>query len=217
MLTIYGIYKSRATRTFWLVNELGIEARHMPVIQKYLVKDPDAPDAPLHTGSPDFLKVSPAGFIPCIADDGLVLHESLAINLYLAKKHGGPLAPATLAEDAEMTMWALYAATSVEGPALEISFTYAGGKAEDPVGAAVIAGAADKLRRPFAVLDAHLAQHGHMVGDRFTVADINVAECVRYAQAHAPLLAEFPALKAWLETCQARPAFKAMWAARLAE
>jgi glutathione S-transferase len=41
--------------------------------------------------------------IPSIEDDGLVLHESLAINLYMAKKHGGPLAPANLAEDALMT------------------------------------------------------------------------------------------------------------------
>ena len=40
--------------------------------------------------------------MPSIDDDGLVLHESLAINLYLAKKHGGPLAPANVAEDGEM-------------------------------------------------------------------------------------------------------------------
>ena len=217
MLTIYGIYKSRATRTFWLVNELGIEARHVPVLQKTKLADPLAAEAPLNTASPAFLAVSPSGFIPVIEDDGLVLHESLAINLYLAKKHGGPLAPADLAEDAQMTMWTLYAGTSIEAPALEINYTYAGGKAADPVGAAVIAGAADKLRRPFAVLERHLAEQGHMVGRRFTVADINLAECVRYAQAHAPLMAEFPALNAWLLACQARPAFQKMWAARAAE
>ena len=43
-----------------------------------------------------------------------MLHESLAINLYLAKKHGGPLAPATVAEDGLMGMWALWAMTEVE-------------------------------------------------------------------------------------------------------
>jgi glutathione S-transferase len=56
-----------------------------------------------------------------------------------------------------------------------------------------------------------------MVGGRFTVADINTAECLRYAQGHPTLLAEFPAVKAWLERCQARPAFQTMWAARMAE
>lgn len=217
MLTIYGIYRSRASRTFWLVNELGIEARHVPVMQKSKVPDPKAKDAPLNTGSDAFLKIFPAGTIPSIDDDGLKLHESLAINLYLVRKHGGPLAPAGAAEEALMMNWALYAAASVEPAAVDIALTYAAGKENDPVGHAVVAGAAAALRRPFAVLDAHLAEAGHMVGGRFTVADLNTAECVRYAQPHAELLAEFPALKAWLEACQERPAFKAMWAARAAE
>lgn len=217
MLTIYGVFKSRATRTFWLMNELGIEARHVPVIQKGKVADPLAPGAPLNTGSPEYLAICPAGTIPAMVDDGLMLHESLAINLYLARKHGGPLAAADAAEDAQMTNWALYVATAVESPALEISQVHGEGRQDDPVGHAVVASAAHKLRRPFAVLDAHLAAAGHMVGGRFTVADINTAECVRYAQPHAALLAEFPALNRWLEACQERPAFKAMWAARAAE
>ncbi|MBC7138037.1 MAG: glutathione S-transferase family protein [Defluviimonas sp.] len=217
MITIYGAYKSRATRAFWLLNELGMEVRHVPVIQKNRLKDPLAPGAPLNTASPEYLAICPAGTIPCMVDDGLMLHESLAINLYLARKAGGPLAPADLAEEALMMNGALYAATAVEAPALEISQIHGEGRQDDPAGQAIVAAAAQKLRRPFAVLDAHLAREGHLVGGRFTVADINTAECVRYAQSHAALLAEFPALKAWLEACQARPAFKAMWAARMAE
>ena len=84
-------------------------------------------------------------------------------------------------------------------------------------GQASIAINAEKLRRPLARLNLHLADHPYLVADRFTVADINTAECLRYAQGHASLLAEFPAVKTWLETCQSRPAFQAMWAARLAE
>ena len=56
---------------------------------------------------PAYLKVNPNGHIPSIEDDGLVLHESLAINLYLAKKHGGLLAPADVTEDGLMAMWSL--------------------------------------------------------------------------------------------------------------
>ena len=60
---------------------------------------------PLHqsdgsTRTPEYLAVNPNGEIPAIDDDGLVLWESMAINLYLAKKYGGPLAPETLEEDA---------------------------------------------------------------------------------------------------------------------
>ena len=44
---------------------------------------------------------------------------------------------------------------------------------------------------PFAVLDGALAKTGWLVGGRFTVADINAAEIVRYAQA-APELSRPP-------------------------
>src|SRR4029077_15279023 len=114
-----GVVRSRASRNIWLAYELGIPFRHVPVIQHYRLKEP-LPASVVHTRSPEFLKVNPSGHIPSIDDDGLVLHESLAINLYLAKKHGGPLAPANVAEDGLMTMWALWAATEVEAHALQV-------------------------------------------------------------------------------------------------
>jgi len=69
------------------------------------------------------------------------------------------------------------------------------------------------LRGPFAVLDQALEKH-FLVGGRFTVADINVAEIVRYAQRAPDLFAAAPRVKAWLAACQSRPAFKKMWEAR---
>jgi len=110
MLTIYGVYRSRTSRNIWLANELGIPFKQVPIMQHYRLKEP-IPAGVVHTRSPEFLTVNPNGHIPSIDDDGLVLHESLAINLYLAKKHGGPLAPATVAEDGEMAMWSLCAVT----------------------------------------------------------------------------------------------------------
>jgi glutathione S-transferase len=55
------------------------------------------------------------------------------------------------------------------------------------------------------------------MGGRFTVADINLAECLRYSQAHKPLIAAYPKTYAWLARCQARPAFQNMMATRNAE
>ena len=40
------------------------------------------------TRTPAYLKINPAGHIPAIDDDGFALSESMAINLYLAKKAG---------------------------------------------------------------------------------------------------------------------------------
>src|SRR5258708_27281202 len=91
MLTIYGVYRSRASRNIWLANELGIPFKHVPVIQHDRLADPQAAGAPLNTRSPEFLNVNPNARIPSIEDDALVLHESLAINLYLTKNHDGQL------------------------------------------------------------------------------------------------------------------------------
>ncbi len=215
MLTIYGVYRSRASRNIWLAGELGIPFKHVPVMQLYRLS-PEAAKSVLHTKSPEFLKVNPNGHVPCIEDDGLVLNELLAINLYLAKKHGGPLAPANLAEDAQMTMWALWAATEVETSALTV-MSHRVAKPPAERAPKLAAAAVEALRAPFAVLDKTLGASGYIVGGRFTVADINTAEVVRYATAAPELFEAAPRVKAWLAACQARPAFKAMWAKRDAE
>lgn len=217
MLTLYGVYRSRASRNFWLLAELGLEFEHVPVIQAYRLPDPAAGDAPFNTLSPGFLSISPAGAVPVLRDGDFVLSESLAMNLYIARKAGGPLAPADAREAALMEQWALYGVASVEAHALAILFAHGEGRAKTPEGAAEIAAEVARLRRPLGVLDSHLRENGHMVGGRFTVADINMAEILRYAQAEPGLLAQYPAIEAWLAACQARPGFKAMWDKRMAE
>ncbi|TMJ26928.1 MAG: glutathione S-transferase family protein [Alphaproteobacteria bacterium] len=211
MLTIYGVHRSRASRILWLAHELGLPFKQVPVMQRYRLPDPP-PAGVLHTRSPAFLAVNPNGHVPTIDDDGLVLHESLAINLYLARKQGGPLGPVNIAEDGRMTMWSLWAATEVEPHAINIIY-HRVSNAGRPMDPKIADAAVEALRGPFAVLDGALGD-GHLVGGRFTVADINVAEVVRYAQAAPELFEKAPRVKAWLAACQARPAFQRMWAER---
>ncbi len=213
MLKIYGVYRSRATRPLWLLEEMGQPFQLVPVIQAYRLAEPMAPGAPVNTLSPEFLAVNPMGSIPSLDDDGFVLHESLAITLYLARKYGGDLGPRDIPEEGSVVQWSLFAATSIETPALKIQST----KDDTDEGKAEISVAARTLKRPFDVLEKHLAANSHLVGGRFSVADVNVAEVVRYAQGHTPLFERRPALKAWLEACQARPGFQAMWEKRMAE
>jgi glutathione S-transferase len=215
MLTIYGVYRSRATRNIWLAMELGLPFKHVPVMQFYRIKGP-VPPGMIHTKSPEFLAVNPNGHIPSIDDDGFVLHESLAINLYLAKKHGGPLAPATVEEDGLAAMWALWAATELEPHTLSILYNMAA-KPPEERDAKAAAAAIEALRAPFAVLDAALSATGFVMGGRFTVCDINVAEVIRYALPAKDLWADVPHLSAWLKACHARPAYQEMMAQRSAE
>ena len=217
MLTLYGVYRSRASRPLWLLGEIGLPFRHVPVIQADRLANPLAASAPLNTAHSTFLAVNPRGQVPTLAEDGLVLTESLAITLYIAKRHGGHLGPRDTREDALMMKWALFAATGVEGPAREILDAIEGHGSETPAARQIIVAAERRIRPALVHLEGALGPAPWLVGERFTVADICVAECLRYAQGHPPLLAGFPTLAGWLARCQARPAFMAMLAAQLAE
>jgi glutathione S-transferase len=200
---------------------MGLAYEQIPVIQVYRLAKPKAKDAPLNTGSRAFRKINPNGLVPSMKDGRLVLHESLAINLYLAKKYakkqGTTLGPRTIAEDGQMTMWSLWAVTECEPHTIQILYHRAA-RPEAERDHALAARSVEAMQRPLDVLEAHLkSQGGFVVGGRFTVADVNLAEVLRYAQAAPELFAERPALKGWIEACQARPAFKAMMTERNAE
>jgi glutathione S-transferase len=217
MLTIYGVYRSRASRNYWMAGELGLAVRSVPVLQARRLVDPLAPDAPLNTQSPEFLAVNPMARIPAIDDDGVILTESLANNLYLARKYGGPLAGADVAEEGQMLAWTLWAATEIEPHAVKIVLAYDAEPNGPARGRAIVDSAVEALARGFAVLEARLSDTGYVVGDRFTVADLNLAEVFRYTQSQTALFDRHPAIAHWLSRCQSRPAFKTMMATREAE
>src|SRR5260370_13967299 len=110
-LKIYGIPRSAAIRTLWMAHELGI-----------LFELVEVPPGAEGSRKPEFLRLNPNGQVPCIDDDGLILWESLAINLYLAKKHGAPIGPANLAEDGQMTMWSFWSVTEIEPNATTVLY-----------------------------------------------------------------------------------------------
>jgi glutathione S-transferase len=213
MITIYGVYRSRALRNIWFLEEAGVPFRHVPVIQAGRVKNPDAPDAPLHSRHPEYLKINPNGGIPAMDDDGFTLSESFAINFYLARTCGLPVGTDDMAESARFAQWSLFGATEIEPHAIQILYNRvqkpAAERSEAKVAEAIAA-----LAVPMQALDRALAANGHLVGGRFTVADINVAEVVRYAMPAPEVLDAAPNVKAWLAACHARPAWKKIWARR---
>jgi glutathione S-transferase len=70
------------------------------------------------------------------------------------------------------------------------------------------------LEAPFAVLDAALAERRHLLGDEFSVADLNVAAVI--SRAIDMDLAATPRLGDWLSRCLERPAARAALALRTA-
>jgi len=216
VIKLYGVLRSRASRNYWMLKEFGVPFEHVPVIQAYRLADPLASGAPLNTRTPSFLKLNPNGLIPSLTDGALTLNESLAINLYLARKFSGPMAPATIAEEGLMMQWSLAAATIVEPHSIQVVY-HRVSKPPAERNPAIADAAVEALRPPFAVLDGALAATGFLVGGRFTAADVNMAEVVRYALPAPELFAAAPHVKAWLAACHARPAFKEMMAKREGE
>ena len=215
MLTIYGVYRSRASRPLWAALEAGCPFTHIPVIQA--ARAATAPDL-MSTADPEYLEINPSAQVPAMVDDDLVLTESLAITQYIAQAYGGALGPQSAAEAALISQWALLAATSIEMPALEIRVALSDpAKRTSAEGQATLRVGAEKLRRPLARLDRALTDQPWLINHRFTAADICVEECLRYGQDHPTLLDEFPEVRNWLARCQARPAFQTMWQRREAE
>jgi glutathione S-transferase len=143
--------------------------------------------------------------VPALVDDDLVLYESLSINLYLARKYGGPLAPVGLVPEALAVQWSFWVTTEVEKPLLFASANRAlfAEAARDEEQALMAIG---KLARPFKVLNAHLAKQPFLLGDHFTVADLNVATVMDLAPQCGIALDTWPSLQAWHHQCLARPA-----------
>jgi glutathione S-transferase len=191
-LKIYGTMMSRAARTVWMAEELGIEYS----LESINVHKGDQNDA-------GFLALNPNARVPVIKDGDTVLWESLGIHLYLAKKHGGPLAASGPENEARAVQWSMWALTEVEDNCVVLIQKALGIMDHD---AAKIAAATAALARPLAVLEGVLGGSDYLLGDEFTVADLNVS-CVLGTLPRAKFdLGPYPKVAAWLGTCNARPA-----------
>jgi glutathione S-transferase len=194
VIKLYGAMASRAHRCVWMLRELGLAFEHEPTS----FQDGS-------TRQPQFLALNPNGRVPVLVDDGFVIHESMAINLYLAARYGGELAPATLQEIGLATQWSFWVVTEVEKPLLLASANrrlFAPAARDETQAAMALA----KLNRPFKVLEAHLADRQWLLGGRFTVADLNVATVMDLAPQCDIALDPWPRLREWHQRCLARPA-----------
>jgi glutathione S-transferase len=196
-LKLYGIPRSRAGRNLWCLGEVGLPYELVRVGM-----------GPQGAGSADFAKVNPNARIPALDDDGLVIFESLAINLYLAKK-AGKLWPADAAGEALLYQWTLWVATEVETSLLAYAYNaHIKPEAERDAYAAATAWVA--LGPRFKVLEEVLAKQPYLTGPDFALADLNVASVMLPSAMIGVDFSAWPNLKAWLDRCFARPAAKAV-------
>lgn len=195
-IKIYGPSASRASRALWIVHELGIPFEHIAVEMKDLK-------------TAEYLKVNPNGKVPTLVDGDFKLFESMAINLYLAEKHGKDgFFPASVEDRALCTQWSFWGMTEVEKPLLtvliDMFMTPPDKKKPEAVAEALKA-----LPKPFGVLNGALEGREYLLGSKFTVADLNLASICSWAKPIKYDFSPFPNVQAWLDRCLARPAYKA--------
>src|SRR5207248_3213113 len=106
MIKLYGVPRSRTMRALWMLEELGVPYEN------------DKVSFVGETRKPEFLRLNPNGHIPVLQDGDLVLWESLAINLYLARKYDKGLWPKTVDAEGRAFQWSLWAMTELEEPVL---------------------------------------------------------------------------------------------------
>lgn len=195
MITIHGQKASRAFRALWLAEEIGLD---------YELREVD-----LFSGahkSPEYRAINPLGQIPAMTDGDFSMGESLAINLYLARKYGGELGPASLDEEGQMMQWTFWAATSIE-PLLMPIIHHCIIMPPDMRDDAEVEAALNRLARPIGVLEDYLTDRDYLVAERFTVADLNVAAVLSMLVVADQNTESFgQSFASWLGRCLARPA-----------
>jgi glutathione S-transferase len=190
-MMLYGDVQSRASRSLWALEEIGRPYDRRPV------------QLGTESRQAEFLALNPNGRVPVLDDDGFILWEASAINLYLAERYASDgLWPRTIQGRADAYRWSFWVMTEFE-PRLVAALA-----ARDDRAAALAA-----LAVPLRVLESTLARRAWLADDAFGIADLNVASniCHPYEQGPVSDLADFdmrsfPHLGAWLDRCRARPA-----------
>lgn len=200
MLKLYGFAKvnafarghTRDLRVLWALEELQLP---------FEIVGMDHPAQDLSRDA--YRELSPFEQIPAIDDDGLVLSESAAIVLHLARKSGRLIA-ADRDGEAQVTRWCFAAMNSVEPPILALlvlDWTADGscGKHRE-----FLVGWVNRVLRN---LERWLADREFVATAEFTVADILMAHVLTGIKDEA-LIANYPGVVAYRDRCFARPAWQ---------
>ncbi|MBB5424026.1 glutathione S-transferase [Paraburkholderia atlantica] len=154
---------------------------------------------------PEFLAISPFGQVPVIADGEVVLFDSNAILVYLAKRYGDTtwLPDDPLGAAAVQRWLSLAAGQIAHGPCSARLVTVFGAPLDHQTAKAI----AVKL---FDVIEPEFAAKAFAIGDQPTIADVAAYAYIAHAPEGGVSLEPYPNLRAWLRRVEALPHFVPM-------
>lgn len=196
MISIYGSPRSSAGRVYWMLEELGLSYKQVPLdMSKKEHK------------SPEYCKLNPNGKVPCLQDGDLTIWESMAVNTYLAAKYKKEFMGNSPEEIGLIQQWSYWAILDLQRPAIEwfIQNVFIPTEKRDP---AIIEKAKASLPPLFKILDDALKSKTYLVGNRFTMADLNVASVVNIVGPLGFSYEPYKNVQKWLSACKDRPAYQ---------
>lgn len=199
MLKIYGQYRSRAFRVIWLCKESSIPYEHVDVTINV---------AGASCKEPWYAQINPNQRVPSIDDDGVVMWESAAINLWLAEKYRSPLWPSDAQGKARMLQWAFYVANDVEQGMVTV-MQHRVLFPPEKRNAALADENDAKLQPKLKILDDHLSRRRFFGGERWDMADFMVASVCYSFTVMKYDLSKYTIFQRWLKESIERPAAKA--------
>lgn len=198
MITVYGYPQTRTTRVTWMLEELGLEYQFKLVD---LMKGEGR--------SESYLAINPAGKVPALSDDDLILTESAAMLSYLGDKYGSsPLIPTPgSAERGTHDQWLCFAIAELEQPLWTIGKHKFALPKERRV-AEIFETAAWEFQKAVALLSAGLGNKDYILGSQFSPADILIGHTLFWGLSFKQPV-EQENLKAYINRLLDRPARKA--------
>ncbi|MHC8311935.1 glutathione S-transferase family protein [Pseudomonas sp. GT1P32] len=153
----------------------------------------------------DYLAINPFGQVPAIDDQGVVLADSNAILVYLAKKYGnGRWLPDDPLGAAKVQRWLSVAAGPIAfGPGRARLITVFGApyRAEETIAYAHVW---------LKLIDQELADTVYLTGSEPTIADVAAYSYIAHAPEGNVSLEDYANVRAWLARIEALPGFVGM-------
>lgn len=197
-ITFYYSPQSNATRISATLEELGIPYEKVKL-------DLKAGDQK----KPDFLALNPNGKVPTIVIDGTPMFESLAIQIALGERYGVEkgLWPALGSpEHLKALTWITWGQVTLGGTLMRYLYNTSEWVPKELHHAPQAEALLKEVHEQLGILNGHLSKHANLTGDRFTIADLDLASVLGWGLHVAKVdITAYPKVGAWLGAVTKRP------------
>ena len=197
MIKIYGHPRTSAGRCYLMLEEVGQPYEAVP-IDMFKAREHKAPA---------YLKLNPNGKVPSLVDGDVVLWESIAINHYLAERYKPELLGTSPAERALIAQWNLWAMLELQPPLIDVLIeTFM--KTPEQRDQAIIDRGLEAIPPLLLILDGALADRPYLLGDKVSLADLNVLTVYSITTTIKLPTTRFTNCERWFKSLLERPAVK---------